>query len=395
MGLGVPERSRTTPRHRLAVIGVAAFWLLTGCVTQPRPRFVEAQQAGAQPAGFPEVRFDADGDDRTISFRSHFDSDGLAKKSSGLKVLALSGGGAHGAYGAGLLVGWTASGSRPEFSLVTGVSTGALLAPFAFLGPKWDHRMEVAFTDGRAAGLLWRRGAGALLSAGLYRPEPLRRLVESYVDDELIGEVAKQHSRGRRLLVGTTDLDTQKSVIWDLGAIATRGGPTARSLFIDVLVASASVPGVFPPAYISVTDNNGITFREMHMDGGINMPFFSLPESLIPLDQGSGVEIDVLLNYPTQSGFNVTSANPLAVAARAFSTMQKAATRASMSATATLCLRPNVTCRFTDVPEAVRDKSFLDFSTPTMVELFRIGREGGVSGQAWRRMGSGETPPRL
>ena len=173
-----------------------------------------------------------------------------------ISVLALSGGGADGAYGAGVLVGLDpSSGTRPEFQVVTGVSTGALIAPFAFLGPDWDGKLEEAFTGPAAGALLSPRGFGALLfGPSVYRGRPLERLVGHYVDDALLQAVARENARGRKLLVATTDLDRQETVIWNMGEIAASGGPQARRLFRDVLVASASVPGVFPPKLIEVRD---------------------------------------------------------------------------------------------------------------------------------------------
>jgi hypothetical protein len=372
---------------RIPLVVVLAL-LLAGCATLPRTNFGLDEQRQAQPIGFSDVRFDADSASQSRAFDQRFQSSLSDTAGGGLRVLALSGGGAQGAYGAGLLVGWTAAGTRPRFAVVTGVSTGALIAPFAFLGPKWDDHLHAAFTDGRITALLRRRGLEALFSVGLYHPEPLRGLVESYVDDALLTAVARENAKGRRLLVATTNLDTQRSVIWDMGAIAARGGPLARTMFVNVLVASASVPGVFPPVLIPVEDSHGRRFEEMHADGGTIAAFFAVPESLLlsklTPPGGKRTEIFVILNNRIEPSFSVTRRNTLAIAARAFDTMQKATTRTSVSVTEAFCLRNTLTRRFADVPDGARSKGFLDFSKTAMAELYELGRSAGQSGAAWR-----------
>ncbi|MDP3383304.1 MAG: patatin-like phospholipase family protein, partial [Phenylobacterium sp.] len=167
-------------------------------------------------------------------------------------VLAISGGAAGGAYGAGVLVGLTRAGRRPNFAIVTGVSTGALIAPFAFLGPQWDDRLQDAYIGGHAAEALGLGGLSPGLEAGLFRTVALQRLIHPFVDEALVSAVAAEHRLGRRLLVATTDLDSEKPCVWDMGEIALRGGVKATQLFRDVLVASASLPGLFPPHRFTV-----------------------------------------------------------------------------------------------------------------------------------------------
>src|SRR6202030_4386511 len=158
-----------------------------------------------------------------------------------LNILALSCGAGAGAFGAGAVAGLTRSGSRPDFAVVTGVSTGALIAPYAFLGPTWDARLLDAFTNGPGEDFLQPRGLGAIFGSSVYRGAPLKQLVDAYLSDEMIHAVAREADKGRLLLVATTDVATGEPVLWDLGAIARNGGASARTLFRDVLVASASV----------------------------------------------------------------------------------------------------------------------------------------------------------
>src|SRR5277367_1819335 len=196
-------------------------------------------------------------------------------------ILALSGGGADGAFGAGALVGLTRSASRPQFSVVTGVSTGALMAPYAFLGSDWDNELAEVYTSGRAEHLLHSRGLGVLFGSSVYSGAPLKELVDRYTTDALIQAVAREASTGRLLLVATTDVSTGEPVIWDLGSIAMNGGAGARALFRDVLVASASVPGLFPPVIIRVQEQQAL-YEEVHVDGTIALPFFVPPAFVAP-----------------------------------------------------------------------------------------------------------------
>lgn len=167
--------------------------------------------------------------------------------------LALSGGGADGAFGVGVLLGWTAKGDRPEFTFVTGISTGALIAPFAFLGSDYDAKLRELYTTNSTKDIITKlplqkiRSAAAVVST-----EPLRNMMDRYVDRHMMDAIAAEHRRGRRLFVGTTNLDAGRPVIWNIGAIAASGNPNALALIHDILVASASIPGIFPPVYFDV-----------------------------------------------------------------------------------------------------------------------------------------------
>src|SRR5690606_14222233 len=190
-----------------------------------------------------------------------------------LDILALSGGAAGGAFGAGVLVGLSRAGRRPRFAIVTGVSTGALIAPLAFLGPEWDDRLTEGYTGGHAARLLGLRGLAPGVEAGLYRGEALDGLIRPFIDEPLLLAVAEAHAAGRRLFVATTDLDRQAACIWDMGAIAALGAAgdraAALALFRSVLAASASLPGLFPPRLIACQTADGVRYDEMHVDGGL------------------------------------------------------------------------------------------------------------------------------
>jgi len=201
------------------------------------------------------------------------DAAGAADGRPRVALLALSGGGARGAFGAGLLSGWTRAGTRPRFAAVTGISTGALLGTFAFLGPQYDEALERFYTTTTDADIFADRGVTGLLRDSVKDSTPLKRLIERTIDDEVLEAVAAEHRRGRRFFVGTTNLDGARLVVWDMGAIAASDRPERRQRFHDVLLASASVPMVFPPVYFPV-EWEGRTYWQMHVDGGAAVVVF-------------------------------------------------------------------------------------------------------------------------
>lgn len=189
-------------------------------------------------------------------------------------ILVLSGGGAYGAYSAGFLDGWTKSGTRPEFDVVTGISTGALIAPFAFLGAEYDAKLGQLYTRVQAADIFRIRSWVSIpFKDSVASSVPLQKLIESQVAQDLMDRVAAEHRKGRRLYVGTTNLDTRRLVVWDMGAIACRPCPEGCRLFRDVLLASCSVPGIFPPVRFDL-EVDGKKVTELHADGGVTAQLF-------------------------------------------------------------------------------------------------------------------------
>src|SRR5258706_1024192 len=226
-------------------VHLAVMFILAGCSSLPRTPYTAPDAASSTVLDFSELRSYAD------EPASKFLKTNVSSRTGPLSYLALSGGGADGAYGAGVLNGWSAAGTRPEFSVVSGVSTGALIAPFAFLGPAYDATLREVYTSGIAESLLNTPSiVHALFGSGLFGNTHLRELVARYVGPDMLGAIAAEHAKGRKLLIVTTNLDTQRTVIWDMGRIATIGSPQALDLFRDVLAASASIPVVFPPMLI-------------------------------------------------------------------------------------------------------------------------------------------------
>ena len=194
--------------------------------------------------------------------------------------LTISGGGANGAFGAGLLKGWSESGTRPEMTIVTGISTGALIAPFAFLGSNYDGQLEQLYTSLSTKDLITKRSLiRGLLSDAMTDTQPLRDLLRNTVDEQMIAAIAKEYNQGRRLLIGTTNLDAKRPVIWNIGAIAAVGTEESAQLIRDVMLASASIPGIFPPVRISVRVGERV-YDELHVDGGVASQVFLYPAQL-------------------------------------------------------------------------------------------------------------------
>ena len=192
-------------------------------------------------------------------------------------ILALSGGGSDGAFGAGLLAGWSERGNRPDFEVVTGVSAGAITAPFAFLGPRYDAKLREIWTRyGTNQLIIAQIVPGLLGGPALADSSPLQNLIARYVDARMLAEIAAEYRKGRLLLIGTTNLDAQRPVVWNMGEIAASRHPGALELFRRVLLASASIPGALPPVRIPVTVD-GRTYEELHVDGGATREVFVSP----------------------------------------------------------------------------------------------------------------------
>ena len=248
--------------------------LFTGCAGAPKRNPLPQDFAGmADIPGYPLVRYWGD-DFSKLDEELYTLTDNEIKKSyAGVMgrehtYLIISGGGPDGAFGAGLLVGWSAAGTRPEFTHVTGISTGALMAPFAFLGSAYDGTLKEVYTTLSTKDLITERGIFAVLNGDAAAgTEPLQALIARYIDQDVIDAIAAEHRRGRGLFIGTTDLDSGRPMHWDIGRIAASSNPERMELIHKVVLASASIPGIFPPVIIDV-EYDGRRYDEMHVDGG-------------------------------------------------------------------------------------------------------------------------------
>ena len=224
--------------------------------------------------------------------------------------LALSSGGADGAFGAGLITGLSESGKRPDYAVVTGVSTGALMAPFIFAGPRYDDALRTAYTKLTAADVFEVGSTGE----SFVDSWPLKDLIAKQITPALLADIAAAHNSGRRLFVVTTDLDAERSVVWNMGAIAAHaadknGGDDALNLFRSVLLASSAIPGGFPPVLIGV-EANGKPFQEMHVDGGVGGQFFVAPSAAMAATSDyrlPATALYVVINTGLQPAFQIVT----------------------------------------------------------------------------------------
>ena len=244
-----------------------------------RPDFTADDQATATIPGVPDARFWADSEKDFLA---------VLPATPG-PWLVLSTGGGDGAFGAGLLNGWSESGKRPEFSVVTGVSTGSLMAPYAFVGSSQDSGLKRAYTEYNAGDIF----EDVKTPESLVDTWPLKRLIAKEVTSELLAKVAEGHKAGRRLLVATTNLDAQRGVVWNMGAIAAKGDEASLKLFRDILAASTAIPGLFPPVMIDV-EANGKKTQEMHADGGLSAQLFVAPESILNTSSATKIPASAL-----------------------------------------------------------------------------------------------------
>jgi predicted acylesterase/phospholipase RssA len=304
-----------------------------------------------------------------------------------LNILALSAGGADGAFGAGALVGLTRSGSRPQFAIVTGVSAGALIAPYAFLGPAWDSQLVEIYTTGRAEHLLQPRGLGALFGSSIYRGTPLKELVDRYTPDALIQAVAREAAAGRLLLIVTTDVETGEPVVWDLGSIAMNGGPHARTLFRDVLVASASVPGMLPPVIIRVQEQSTMT-EEAHVDGMVSVPFFvpagfaEMPEDDV-VGRSRGAIVYVIIDGRLSEEPRSLPLRARAILSRSVSAGLNHMMRTTLELTAANVELQGAQLQYAAIPLSFPTATPFDFRAQTTRPLFGYGYACALAGRLW------------
>ena len=309
--------------------------------------------------------------------------------------LAVSGGGSNGAFGAGVLFGWTASGKRPDFTVVTGVSTGSLIAPFAFLGPPYDDYLKEAYTQVSGDDVFERKGVLSILgSASVADNSPLRRLVSRYVTAQMLADIEREHKRGRRLLVGTTNLDAERPVVWDIGAIASSGVPGRQQLIQDILVASASIPGVFPPVKIQVVAD-GMTFDEMHVDGGTSNQAFMFPSNFSVREndrkmnrKGMVRTLYVLRNGKVTPEFSKVKPRLASIVGKSISSLIKTQGIGDLYRMYANAQRDGIAFRAIWIPESFTMREPQPFDPPFMKALFDLGYQMGRNGIPWA-----EQPP--
>ncbi len=307
-----------------------------------------------------------------------------------LEILALSGGGADGAFGAGVLKGWTESGRRPRFDIVTGVSTGALTSVFAFLGPKYDETLRRLYTAVDAKRIFHTKGLIAgVTSSSLLDNTPLKQEIEKALTPALLDEIAREHEKGRRLYVATTNLDAGRLVVWDIGRIAASRDPRRHEVIRDILLASAAVPAFFKPVYIRPL--KVAKGRQMHVDGSLKAPFLLEPFMLRP-KAPRGKDVYVIINGWMRLSDRTGAVKPQTVdiAARSLSELMRGRMEQALYRAYVMSRKAGARFYVLTIPDdGPGSNSALDFDTRRMQALYKLGRRLGRAGR-WRH-----EPPRL
>jgi len=337
------------------------------------------------------------GHDTVVREQAYLASTGHQGPLPPANFLAISGGGENGAFGAGLLVGWTAAGTRPMFKLVTGISTGALTAPFAFLGPAYDEKLREVYTNLSGKDVLEERGfMAALFDDAMADNAPLRATIARYFDQPMLDAIAEEYRKGRILLIGTTNLDARRPVIWNIGAIAERRDPGALDLVHDILLASAAIPGAFPPVMIKV-NANGKIYEEMHVDGGASTQVFVYPPSLEITS--TGIKRDrhlyVIRNARLDPEWSQVERQTLSIAGRAISSLIQTQGVGDLYRIYLTAKRDNVDFNLAYIPRSFTRTLQEPFETAYMKELFNVGYDLAVKGYPWSKSPPGFAVPEL
>src|SRR5580700_585341 len=342
----------------------------------PRIPFTAAEEVAAAIPGMPDARFWAD---------SVADFTAALPPRPG-PWLALSSGGADGAFGAGLLNGLSQSGHRPDYAVVTGVSTGALMAPFVFAGPRSDDALRAAYTKITAADVFEVGGTGE----SFVDSWPLKDLIAKQITPALLADIAAAHKSGRRLFVVTTDLDAERSVVWNIGAIAVHGGDAALTLIRNVLLASSAIPGGFPPVLIDV-EANGKQFQEMHVDGGVGGQFFVAPAAAMAATSDyrlPATALFVVINSGLQPGFQIVPRSTASILTGTVGAAVMVDTRLMIDRAYLAAKRSGVDFNIASIPAGFNAPSRGPFDPDYMTALFQLGENLGKSATPF-----GNAPP--
>ena len=380
---------------------VLLVMLVQGCATlRPRAPLPATLEKEVRLAGFPEeIRAWADQPSESFTRsavksikeeRAAYGEEILTKT---VALLALSGGGDNGAFGAGVLCGWTKHGDRPRFKLVTGISTGALIAPFAFLGSEYDDNLKV-YTMVTQKEIFRRKSLlTALWRESLADTRPLAHLIAKYIDGPMLKAIAREHKKGRRLFIGTTQLDAQRLVIWNMGAIAASGHPDALKLFRKIMLASASIPGFFPPQYFTV-EAGGRPYEEMHVDGGTMAQLILYEAALTPFAEENLMEVKlpsrpralyIIRNAPIKPNWNKVRPRLVPIASRAIGTLIKTQGVGDLFRLKAFALRDKMDFNLAAIPQDFPSAPADMFNQEYMNRLFDLGFDMARNGYPWKK----------
>lgn len=389
--------------RKVLVVAFATHLSLTACATPQRlPAVPVAQVAEATPTIGPvrflvtreTDRFAAEAKSSLAKEQQWLSSQGRGGELPPAYFLAVSGGGDNGAYGAGFLNGWSASGTRPEFKVVTGISTGALIAPFAFLGPKYDYVLRRVYTETSQKDIFKKHGiVKGIFGDAMADTRPLANVISSYVNRALLDEIAAEYAKGRVLLVGTANLDSLEPVIWNMTAIAASQDPNATKLFANVLLASASIPGAFPPVMIDV-NVGGTQYQEMHVDGGTMTQVFLYPPSLSLADSPPRKRVlYIIRNARLDADWASVERRTLSIATRAIASLTRTQGIGDLYRIYATAQRDGLDFNLTYIPKTFDTPHNEEFDTAYMRALFDVGFQAGKDTREWQKYPPGFQAP--
>ena len=308
-----------------------------------------------------------------------------------IAMLAISGGGDNGAFAAGFLNGWTKEGTRPQFKLVTGVSTGALVAPFAFLGPEYDKKLKEFYTSISLKDIAKKRSILAVMTNDAMADNtPLKNLVKKNIDQAMLDAIAAEHAKGRMLLVGTVDLDARRPVIWNITKIAASGHPGSLELVRSLLIASSAIPATFPPVMIDVEVGDK-KYQEMHVDGNTAAQVFVYPMAvrLNEVAEAAGVhrerKLYVLRNARLDPEWAQVERRTLPIAAQAISTLIQYQGIGDLYRIYTVTRRDGIDFNLAYIPPSFKTPHKEEFDTVYMRALYDVGYGLAEKGYAWTK----------
>ena len=396
-------RTNKTIRAHFSWLVVAAVVATgSGCAGLParNPLPLELTNQAVVP-GVPEARFWGDewpkfSMERFETFtEKDFQRDFAGIYNQPHSYLAVSGGGANGAFGAGLLVGWTQTGTRPEFTMVTGISTGALSAPFAFLGPDYDDQLKKVYTT-TSTNMIAKKRNPVLTPFGdsMVDTRPLRALIAAYISTDVIEAVAREHKKGRRLFIGTANLDAGRSGIWNMGAIAASDYPRKVELFYDVLQASSAIPVAFPPVVIPV-EANGQSYDEMHVDGGTGSQVFVYPAAVDwkliteKLEVQGAPKVYVIRNSFLDPDYRGVKRSIFPIGMRTINSLIRTQGIGDLYQIYTLCTRDGNEFNLAYIPSDFTEEPGEGFDPVYMSKLFDLGYRMALAGYPWQKVPPG------
>jgi hypothetical protein len=387
----------------LIITAILLIGMLSGCSSLIRNPVPTEKINEVERAGYSDIRAwggefnEAFQQDIMLSVKQEGKNDFPRTADGKLKysILILSGGGENGAFGAGVLYAWSKSGKRPKFKLVTGISTGALIAPFAFLGPKYDEKLKQVYTEISGKDIYDAKSIFALFSdESLADSTPLKNLVRLSVTDEMIKEIGKAHQAGRRLYIGTTYLDADRLVVWNMGKIAASGRDDAAQLFRDIMVASSSLPGVFPPVYLDAFID-GQRYDEMHVDGGLKaqMMYYGATMNLAAArkqvygrNKPQKSKIYIIRNGKFSPEPKPVSREVGDILGRTISSMTKSSGVGDLYRIYSFAKRDGIDFNFIAMPASYEKRSEEPFDTEDMNRLFNIGYDMSIKDIKWQKM---------